>query len=225
MTSIPLNNDCQKNFLDNVKKELFSLYQEAFSVDLSCYNVSNDPSCSRAPITFKSSKEIILNCNLHNIDQISFQLSHELCHACIPKSVPNNLRWLEESFAVLASFWFPRKLSQIKFFKYGKYFCKSFKSEIPCFQMSHQSLTDNDLEELESGSGTPNFNDYGNYYKIANRLLPLVKKNPEIWKIVPFLCDIRPNLNFSESLSGLESLVPSDICDLVVIIKGAFLIR
>lgn len=224
MTSIQINS-CHKNLLNNAKQELFSLYQDTFSVDLSGYGVTNSPSNNQAPITLRLNKEIILRCNPDNINQIAFQLSHELCHACIPKSVPDNLRWLEESFAVLASFWFPRKLSQINFCEYGKYFCRSFKYEIPRFQMSSPPLNDNDLKELESGSGTRNFNDYGNYYKIAKLLLPLVRNNLEIWKIVPRLCDIRPNLKFSESLENLESLVSSDIRNLVIIIEGAFLIR
>lgn len=226
MTSIPLNNSVsQTDFLKSIKDELFLLYQDAFLIDLFKYKVTNDSSCKSAPITIRSNKAIILNCDPTSPNQIAFQLSHELCHACIPKSVPNNLRWLEESFAVLASFLFPRKLSQINFCEYGKYFCKSFKCEIPRFQMSSPPLNDNDLKELESGSGTRNFNDYGNYYKIAKLLLPLIRNNPEIWKIIPHLCDIQPNLKFSESLENLENLVSSDIRNLVIIIEGAFLIR
>ena len=204
--------------------ELLNECKSAFFVSFSGYSIKYSKTNRSAPITYRSSKEIVLNCDLSCAGSIAFQLSHELCHASIPNNVPDNLRWLEESFAVLASYVFPRRLKCMDPCRYGKYFCKSFKHEEEHFQMSSSPLTVKDLEELESGSGTPNFNDYKNYYKITKILLPIARKYPDVWKVVPYLCKIPAGLTFSLSLDSLSELLPSDIRYIVGIIKSSSLV-
>ena len=114
------------SLLFTVGIQLLPLYEKYFSVELDGYCFTNDCSFSRAPITFKSKKQIILNCDPDCDCQIAFQLSHELCHATIPESVPNNLRWLEETFAILASRYFPYKIRCIDPSEYEAYFNEWF---------------------------------------------------------------------------------------------------
>ena len=211
------------NLFDSTRSSLICICNNAFSADLSSYSVKIDSSDSYAPITRRSNKEITLTGPDSDEYKLAFQLSHELCHASISSDVPNNLRWFEESFAVLSSCWFPRKLRHINRCRYAEYFCKSFRCEKEHFQMSSSPLAGDDLKELESGSGTRNFNDYGNYYKIAKILFPIVKKFPNAWKLVPYLCEIPSDLPFAESLDKLKELVPSDIGDIVVVIKRSLL--
>lgn len=207
-----------------VCSELFKECKSAFSVSFSGYSIKYSKTNESAPITYRSGKEIVLNCNLSCAESTAFQLSHELCHASISGDVPDNLRWLEESFAVLASYVFPRRLKCIDPCKYGVFYCKSFKREEEHFQMSPQPLTVHDLEELESGSGTPNFNDYKNYYKITKILLPIARKYPDLWKVVPYLCKVPSGLPLSSSLDALSELVPSDIRYIIDVIKSSSLV-
>ena len=204
--------------------ELVNVCESAFSVSFSGYSIKYNVANRSAPITYRSSKEIILNCDLSCAGSIAFQLSHELCHASIADDVPRNLRWLEETFAVLASYVFPRKLDCIDPCKYGVFYCRSFKREEAHFQMSPRPLEVHDLEELESGSGTPNFNDYKNYYKVTKILLPIAREYPDIWKVVPHLCEIPSGFPLSASLDFLSGLVPSDIRDVLDVIKGSSLV-
>ena len=213
-----------EELFQHIISELYKEFESAFSVSLSEYNVSCDPENLCAPITYRSGKNIVLNCDLACPGSIAFQLSHELCHASIPDEVPGNLRWLEETFAVLASYVFPRRLSCINQSKYDVFFCGSFKLEKAHFQMSPNPLTAHDLEELESGSGTANFNDYKNYYKVAKILLPIARKYPDLWKTVPYLCKVPASLSLSDSLEVLSDLVSSDIRYVLDIIKSSSLV-
>ena len=211
-------------FYQRIVFDLIKEFESAFSVSLSGYSVTHNRTYPYAPITHRSKREIILNFNPLCAGSIAFQLSHELCHASISDDVPDNLRWLEESFAVLASYVFPRRLKCIDPCRYGVFYCKSFKLEEEHFQMSPHPLTVHDLEDLESGSGTPNFNDYKNYYKITKILLPIARKYPDLWKVVPYLCEIPPGLPLSNSLDFLSELVPLDICYMVDVIKSSSLV-
>ena len=125
---------------DITRSNLIQICNDAFSVDLSRYNVKIDSTDNYAPITRRPNKEITLTGPDSDICKLAFQLSHELCHASIPSNVSNNLRWFEESFAVLSSYWFPCKLQHINSDKYAKYFCESFMCEKEHFQMSSSPL-------------------------------------------------------------------------------------
>lgn len=196
----------------------------AFSVSFHGYSIKHDGTNPFAPITLRSSKEIVLNCDLSCEGSIAFQLSHELCHAAIREDVPSNLRWLEETFAVLASYVFPRMLPFIDPCRYGKFFCSSLKSETRYFSLSSNPVNLQDLHNLESGSGTSNFNDYGNYYEISKFLLPIAREYPKFWGIVPYLHQIPAGLSLSLSLDALAELVPSDVSYIVNVIKASSLV-
>lgn len=202
--------------------ELIHVFESSFSADFSDYSISNE-ACNLAPITYRHSKTIILNYDPDCANQIVFQLSHELCHASIPSDVPDNLRWLEESFAVLSSFFFPLRLKNIVVSKYKLYFQSSLAACKPCFPLSAIPLSDGDLSLLASGSGTNNYNDYGNYWKVAQVMLPLAEKYNDFWKVVPYLCKIPRNLSLKESFQMWQLSVPSDIGDIIAVIKSTLL--
>lgn len=210
------------NLLLTVGTQLLPLYEKYFLVKLDGYRFTNDRSFSRAPITFKSKKHIILNCDPDCDCQIAFQLSHELCHAAIPESVPNNLRWLEETFAVMASYIFPRQIPVIDTIRYDSYFQRFSDSLKPLCIKTPNVPTPETLSILETGSGTSNFNDYGSYWMIAQALLSSVKQCPAIWCAIPLLCEIPEHLSFTDSMEFWKNIAPSDISDVISVIVSAF---
>ena len=213
------------NLLLTVGTQLLPLYEKYFLVKLDGYRFTNDRSFSRAPITFKSKKHIILNCDPNCDCQIAFQLSHELCHATIPENVPNNLRWLEETFAILASRYFPYKIRCIDPSEYKAYFNQSFlRLQAKC-KINLEHLSKETIRFLESGSGTENYNDYGSYLKIGERFLPAVEDYPHFWECIPYLCKISPGLSLHDSFTEWRSLVPSNIRHLITVIESALLLR
>ena len=171
-----------ENSYIQITESLLETYTHIFGVDFSKYTILNDVSNSEAPITYRSAKEIVLNFNPLNDFQFPFQLSHELCHASIPQDVNNSLRWFEELLAVLSSRIFPAKISTVAMAKYIDYFDRSFEI-CPCvsFPDSSSVLNDNILKELENGSGTRNYNDYGSYWNIAQKILPVIDVSTDIW--------------------------------------------
>lgn len=209
----------------SITRHLLDIYTQSFSAKISDYKIYVDCSNSYAPITYRTKKEIILNCNINYANQIAFQLSHELCHAIIPCSVPNNLRWFEETFAILASYVFPLLISEIELQDYTNYFNISLNERVPKCVKSVSFPSSEELLILEAGSGTANYNDYGSYWNIAQVLLPLCKNNPDIWKAVPFLCQIPKGLSFEDSLRKWLEISPPSICDSVSVIVSAFLFR
>lgn len=209
------------NIFKSVTSELSKVCQSAFSVLFSGYIVKNSPSNAMAPITLRASKEIILNCNLSCAGSIAFQLSHELCHASINDTVSDNLRWLEESFAVLSSRYFPYKIKSVDDSLYSSFFKQAFDALIPKCEIDWP-LSKNTVAFLESGSGTRNYNDYGSYLKISDHLIPIANSFPDIWKCVPYIYKIPANLTFEQSLSEWKSIVPSDIRHVITVIESTF---
>lgn len=208
--------------LSTVGTQLLPLYETYFSVSLNGYRFINDRSCSMAPITLREKKLIILNCNPDCDCQIAFQLSHELCHAAIPRKTPDNLRWLEETFAVMASYIFPRQIPDVNIARYDSYFQSSSDSWKPLCIKTPKVPSPETLSTLETGSGTLNFNDYGSYWMVAQALLSSVKQCPAIWCAIPLLCEIPENLSFTDSMEFWKKIAPSDISDVISVVISAF---
>lgn len=207
-------------------QNLLSLYQNSFGISFSGYEIKNDLSDPYAPITRHSGKIVVLGCNVNCQSQIAFQLSHELCHAAVSKNVKNSLRWFEEVLAVLSSYIFPLELSTINKKKYINYFNGSIAECLcKCFQDPSMNLNEKILKELEAGSGTSNYNDYGSYWNVAQNLLPAIDCSSDVWKCVPYLADVPCGLPFAESLDKWQEISPLNVRNSISVIKSALLVR
>lgn len=210
----------------NICDNLLSLYQSSFGIDLSRYDIKCDTLDMYAPITRHFQKSVVLNCDINCPSQIAFQLSHELCHVAVSRDVKNNLRWFEEVLAVLASRIFPLVLSDIKNEKYISYFDSALAMCPPkCVSDSSTILDQKILTTLESGSGTSNYNDYGSYWNVAQKLLPVIDFSSDIWQCIHYLSDVPYNLSFSESLDEWSAASPSNVRNSISIIKSTLLLR
>ena len=214
-----------KPLFEVICNKLVPLYQNAFSVNLSHYDIRNDTKDAYAPITRRSKNEIVLNCNMSCACQIAFQLSHELCHAAIPNDVNNNLRWFEETLAVLSSYFFPMQLFCVDSKKYSAYFCFAYQELSPLCKTDPMVLDNETLLFLQSGSGTSNYNDYGSYREVAEKILPTVKQSPDFWKCVPCMCNVPSGLSFFDSIEEWKSLAPSDVSNVISVVISALLLR
>lgn len=202
---------------------LIKIFCQTFATKNFHYQLHIDNTNPLAPITYRNKKEIILCCNLSSKYEFVFQLSHELCHSMIPCDVPKNLRWLEETFAVLASYVFPPYLSDIDASVYTDYFYEAFAQYEPlCADLKHFPDT-GVFSTLASGLGTNNYNDYGSYWYVAQILSPCVSKQPDIWRAIPYLCDVPDKLSFEESLQSWENAAPLYIRNSISVIKSSLL--
>lgn len=189
--------------------KFYKLYSLYFSCDINSCTFYNEPENEMAPITFRKKNEIILN--FSDFNQFVFQLSHELCHWMIPEDVADKLRWIEETFAVAASIVFPSMISDIDNFHYQKYAKEILNCITPLCVMCPGIPNKKEILIMEVGSGTSNYNDYGSYWNIAQALIPVITKNPVIWKALPYLCQLSVKKTSIEALQEWK-----DVCPLLV---------
>ena len=192
-----------------ITDELIMIYTNYSGELPRAFHLVNDYSNNRFPMTRRDINTIFVNCPTFYANQFLFQLSHELCHWMIPSDVPTNLRWIEESFSVLASIFFPPLLESCPN-DYSDYAFNSSSQIAPLCVKTPSFPNSNMVSILETGSGTDNFNDYGSYYNIAVALHPLFAENPILWKSIHVLSKIPSGLPFNESLEMYCTLATPD---------------
>lgn len=179
-----------------IADDLILLYEKYFEINIKPFKLINDFACDSAPITTRESSTIYTCCPTYYNMQFAFQFSHELLHWTIPESVPTNLRWFEETLAVLSSIFFPHFLGDIDSASYDEFINNCFLN--PLCVNAPSIPTPEQITILQNGSGTNNFNDYGSYYNIATALLPSIKNHPEFWRKIPSICNYSNKLSFYE---------------------------
>lgn len=96
-----------------ITDELLYLYTEYFGIAPKPFQLINDFGRNNSPITFRNDSIIYVNCPHFWPYQFIFQLTHELCHLMISHDVVDNLRWLEETIAIMSSLFFYNKISSV----------------------------------------------------------------------------------------------------------------
>lgn len=174
------------------------------------------------PVCFRQIRTIFLTAPHSQWDRLSYQLSHEMCHMLIAEDVPENLRWLEESICELSSYYFLPKLSKYwrrkkcgfinastnkpYYPEFESYVKNDSKKATPFDLSTFASINPpSDLIEL-TGNCELRFKNA----HVANCMLPIFNKHPEIWHAVPYLCHITPNLSFQDSLKEWIALSPPE---------------
>jgi len=156
------------------------------------YNTDRDLSViatnSSGPVYFNQSNHIILNLeNKDNIEQMVFQLSHEMCHYFLDRGLKNgNLKWFEEVICTICSHYFLNILgpswekSSIDFLKFaGK--------SMPVY--SFRNLLEKDEVPLTSSLTYERYDRQKNNY-VVSKLIPIFFSNPTLWRDVPKLSEI-----------------------------------
>lgn len=156
--------------------------------------ISNDPNRD-SPICFYGTNHIELNTRPTRWAQIAYQFSHELCHHCIHGVVDQNLRWFEESVCetsalffvqVLGNTW--RRKNEQLFTSSGKPYADSLieyaadaARDYSVFDLKDPTVR----KELEADCYDRKRNRY-----LANLLLPIFVRHPDVWTAVPLLGEI-----------------------------------
>ena len=153
--------------------------------------------------------------------QFIYQFSHEFCHYMNWGHVVQPMRWFEESLCELASFFFLIKSSELwkvsppypTWASYSdnllEYFHSMEQSAFPV-ALSNFSMPDSSiLRSLESNEYKREVNKY-----IALRMLPIFMHTPSLWKIIPFLTQLKQENDFPENLELLGNLSEQNIVSL-----------
>lgn len=194
----------QKIFL--IEKEVTEIYNSYFGLNPKYFRLVNKFG-NFSPMTVRQNSIIYVNCPSFNEYQFAFQFTRELCHWMIPGDVANNLRWLEESIAMAASWFFYPKVS-FSDPDIASSYIEQLKSEQEPINTSELFKENSDLlNSLETNA--KNYTDYPKYTSISLSLYPAIYENPLFWKSVPSLCQIPPGLDFQDSLDIWKRLLPS----------------
>lgn len=184
--------------LDSVSqlfKAFFNLDSRHVKVIFS--NTQDSPMCLRQINT------ILLNCDIHTWNQAAYQFSHELCHFMIPNNVTDNYRWFEESICETASLYFLRLLTHL--WLNNNVNLKTTDGALYAYlfteyaeNASHKAVPFNlhDVSAIDGLKADCYQRDKNCY--IANLILPIFNKHPNLWKSVPYLSSVSSSENILE---------------------------
>lgn len=193
--------------------QLCLLMIQFFDIIPSKFNIINNQ-LADSPETKRPIKTIILKVGYLYWSQISFQFSHEFCHFLIPTEVPENLRWFEESICETSSLFFMRKFSSI-WENESILGCPQYSQNL----LEYVQLRTNDYESFDLTELFDDSSSISTYFKnekydraknlfVAINLLPIFEEQPILWKFVPLLSMVKPELSFRESLLAWKSFIP-----------------
>lgn len=209
------SNMLQNNVLVSITDELISIYEKYFGIVPNPFNLINTYDMEDAPIVYKSFKTIFTCCPTSNPLQFVYQLSHELCHWMIPENVHPKLKWLDETIAVSASFFFSSRVTILPKEEIVRYLNSQMQNIIPV-QLNELFIANSStLQILEHGS--TDFTDYARYKSISLYMINAIQHNPLFWKAVPYLCNVTPEIQLQKSIDFWLSLLPDESTALALI--------
>lgn len=156
--------------------------------------ISNDPSRD-SPICFYGVNHIELKTRPTRWAQIAYQFSHELCHHCIPGVVDQNLRWFEESVCETASLFFVQALGNVWRRKNEQLFTSSGELYADSLiEYAADAARDYSVFDLKDPAARKELEvdcyDRKRNRHLANHLLPIFARHPDVWASVPLLGEI-----------------------------------
>lgn len=165
------------------------------------------------PVTYRSQCTIHLSAHDLFWCNYAYQFSHELCHFQIPSSVPQQLRWFEESLCELASYYFLPKISVLwktnppypHWITYADNFTTYVQEDMQKAEPFDLNLSENSsiFEHLTLNEYDRNKNSF-----VALQLLPIFDSAPDLWSSIHLLSDIPDGLNLADSLRHWYNLAP-----------------
>lgn len=205
--------------LDSVTYLFTRYFPEALNRPLTVSIINDDA----FPVCYREPKTIILNTFPEYWCQAAYQFAHEFCHYMIPYDVCTNMRWFEESLCETASCYFLLKLT--KYWKRigctlcntsGEPFADSFTSYV--INEMNNYTTFNMLSPVEIANLEQDCYQRAKNRYVASHLLPVFQKYPNTWMAIPFLCQVKENQDFSNSLKEwTEMSLPESHCGVLEI--------
>lgn len=179
--------------------------------------------CVDDPITFRKNGLIFLSSRGRYYNQHIYQFAHELCHFMVTDNPVVEYRWLDETLAHMMSWYAMNAI-------YDTRNTRNIVQLSPLYETMPGYIND-DMKQRDDLCGEPvavyiqrnleylreNFEDRYKNRAIAYEIYPLFREHPELWKIVPFLDQLTPDMTLESALQVLCSLanIPSCVLDLL----------
>lgn len=155
--------------------------------------------------------------------QLIYQFSHELCHFMIPRDVCDKYRWLEETLAQMMS-WYsmlhiyqsretaPCKSLESSYGKMMEYIENDRAKRDNLHGFSVSEFVSANLSRLQANCYNRPMN-----AAIAHEIYDLFCEHDVLWKIVPFLDQLRPDMALIGALRTLCGLanIPAETGELL----------
>lgn len=179
--------------------------------------------CDDGPITYRKNTLIFLSSRGKYYNQYIYQFAHELCHFMVTGDTPDEYRWFNETLAQMMS-WYAmqriyesrdaRKLEQLSMYYDGMpdYINNTMMDRDDLHGKSIAEYIQLNLRHLQK-----NWENRRKNCTIAREIYPLFCEYNVLWKIVPFLDQIKAGMTLESALQTLGNLagIPSDVLDLL----------
>lgn len=201
--------------LPDIHQILHSVYQ----VFIPCFQDTMNPRdvlvvhSADHPVTYRFQGTILLSAHDRFWCNYAYQFAHEFCHFQIRSSVPQQLRWFEESLCELASYYFLPRISALwktnppypHWITYADNFTTYVQKDMQKAEPFDLNFSNNPpiLEHL-----TRNEYDRAKNSYIALKLLPIFDSAPNLWSSIHLLSDIPDGLGLIDSLRRWHNLAP-----------------
>ena len=179
--------------------------------------------CEDGPITYRKRMLIFLSSRgTYYINHI-YQFAHELCHFMVTEDTVDEYRWLNETLCQMMS-WYAmnyiyesrndRKLEQLSslYEKMPSYINDVMEDRDDLHGESIAKYIQQNLTHLQNSGEDRRKNN-----TIAYEIYPLFREHTELWKIVPFLDQLKSGMTLPDALRTLcnAANIPSDVLDLL----------
>lgn len=180
-------------------------------------------STSDIPMTLRKLDLIALSAKGSCYSQQIFQFSHELCHFMIPGDVCDPYRWWEETLCEMMS-WYALHWVSTHLERYVQHYFFPQADELSGYIADDQSsrfVAEGNIPAFLS-LNLPRLRedpyDRASNHTVAYAIYPLFLRSPELWRIVPELSGLSPDLPLREALSQLclSAAVPHSLCDQLI---------
>lgn len=208
--------------ISTILGEVCRVFEESFELEtLKAHPVLSVLHCDDGPITFRKNALIFLSSHGRFYNQQIHQFSHELCHFMVGENPVNEYRWLDETLAQMMSWYAMNKIYKSRndqdIFQLSTLY-KTMPNYVSSDMQNKEDLNGESIAHYiyrNSEYLQKNCDDRRKNNTIAHEIYPLFCGHPELWKIVPFLDQLTPDIVLEDALQLLGNLanIPSGVLD------------
>lgn len=179
--------------------------------------------CEDGPIIYRKNMLIFLSSRGRYYNNHIYQFSHELFHFMITGDTVEEYRWLDETLAEMMSWYAMQRIYESrenrKLIQLSTLY-KTMPAYITSIMEDRDGLHGKSIAEyIQQNLGylQKSWEDRRKNRTIACEIYPLFLKHPELWKIVPFLDQLKSGVTLIDSLRTLCGLanIPAETGELL----------
>lgn len=178
---------------------------------------------NEGPVCFRNQNLIFLSSQGSDYNRHIYQFAHELCHFMVPGDTVVEYRWFNETLCQAMSWYAMQRIYQTRkdhpcealesaYEEMGDYIRSDMRNRANLHGSSVSWFIQQNWEYLRQ-----HWTDYSKNRSIAYSIYVLLCKHPEMWKIVPFLDQLTPDMSLKDAIKHLFDLarIPGSSCDLL----------